>query len=394
MRLRASVAAGLRTPIPIAILDVPILEPLQLKTGTRILIRYRRRKLAVWVCELTNYPQTPPEGLATHDVIWLSKRSRALLRVPDDGADVFIDVGARIQLEIAPALQHDLPRANEVDVAASVVKDLGTSRAIAESNYGTVPIVLRPRDMRDKEMIRMSMLTRTLLRVELGEKIGISAFQRERLFLTDRIRGRGTAMINMLRVVAAFKRAMRTAIFGVELLLRIFLHAPVLSMRTVEAEIGDDTNRVVRVAPETLRLLGIRPGDEVILEWGDSRVLAVALEKLTTSMPGVFEGATEDDWGTDPLADSVPDHLVIGVSAVMRGELRIPRRTIVNVRRRVLSVFAQRVNELTIPIGGLIFAALALDKITALQAAIGAVIVTVLAMAPVKHRAAPRGRWP
>jgi len=392
--MRAAVAVGVRTPIPVVILDVPILESLQLTTGTRILIRYRRRRLAVWVRELADHPQKPAEGLTTHDMIWLSKRARVLLRVPDEGADVFIDVRARMQLEIVPALQHDLPRANEVDVAESVVKDLGTRRAIAESNYGTVPVFLRPREMRDKNRIRMSMLTRTLLRVKLGERIAISAFQRERLFLADRTRRRSAVMNNILRVVAAVKLTMRMLIYGVERLLRLVLHAPVLSMRTVEAEIGDDTNRVVRVAPETLRLLGIQPGDEVFLEWGDSRVLAVALEKVATSMPGVFEGATEDDWGTDPVADSVPDHLVVGVSAVMRGELRIPRRTIVNVRRRVLSIFAQRVNELTIPIGGLIFAALALDKITSLQAAVGAVIVTIMAMAPVKYRAAPRGRWP
>lgn len=395
MRLRTAVAVDVRSPIPIALLDRAILTSLGLKTGTRTILRHRSRKLAVWVRDAAEFAtaQTVPEGLAAHDVIWLSKRARDLLLVPRSGADVILDARPHRELRVKPALVDDLPHANEVHVGREVIADLGTDRAIAYSKCGSIPIRLREREM-GGDAIRMTMLMRSLMDVDRGEMIEIGPLQRERLFFADRGVAQTVAGKYARRVVATARWAGRLVFFGWESLLRLWLHAPVLAMRTVEAEIGDDTNRIVRMAPETLRVLGVQPGDEVILEWLGTRVVAVAHEKIRDAPAGVHRGVTADDWGSDPQADAIPLHLVIGVAAEMRGEMRIPRRTIVSVRRRVASLFAKRLNDLTVPIGGLLFAALAMDKISVSAAAIGAVIVTVLAMAPARHRVAPRGRWP
>ena len=311
--------------------------------------------------------------------------------MPGGGADVILDARPHRELRVKPALVDDLPHANEVHVSAEVIADFGTDRAIAYSRCGSIPIRLRDREMRP-EGIRMTMLMRSLMGVESGETIRIGPLQKERLFFADRGGAREAAYGR--RMLAAARWAARLVLFGWESLLRLLLHAPVLAMRTVEAEIGDDTNRIVRLAPETLRVLGVQPGDEVILEWLGARVVAVAHEKISGAPAGVHHGVTDDDWGRDPRVDAIPEHLVIGVAAEMRGEMRIPRRTIISVRRRVGSLFVQRLNELTVPIGGLLFAALALDKISVTAAAAGAVIVTVMAMAPARHRVAPRGRWP
>lgn len=378
-----------------AVLDRTILTSLGLRTGTRTILRRGARKLAVWVLDAADIAtaQPVPEGLAAHDVIWLSKRARDLLLVPRNGADVILDARPHRELRVKPALVDDLPKANEVHVSRDVIADLGTDRAIAYSKCGSIPIRLRAREM-NAGAIRMTMLMRSLMDVRRGDTIEIGPLQRERLFFDDRGAACTAAWKYWRRAVAAARWAGRLVFLAWESLLRLLLHAPVLAMRTVEAEIGDDTNRIVRIAPETLRVLGVQPGDEVILEWLGTRVVAVAHEKIRDAPVGLHRGVTADDWGSDPQADAIPEHLVIGVAAEMRGEMRIPRRTIVSVRRRVSSLFAQRLNELTVPIGGLLFAALALDKISVTAAAVGAVIVTVMAMAPARHRVAPRGRWP
>ncbi len=393
VQLRAAVTVNVPTPIPIAVLNSALLSTLQLVTGTRIIVRYRYRKLAVWVRDLREVPpQTPPSGSPADQTIWLSRRACDLLRVAP-GDQITIEVCTRRSLRVAPARADDLPRANEVDVAPEIVAEFGTNVAIAYSKYGSVPIILRRRDMA-ANVIRMSMLTRSLIGVKPQENVEIGVFQSERLFFADHysVRRRGPRVAR--RALAVLDYGVRFLLQVVEAVLKLVMGAPALLTRTVEAEIGDDTNRVVRVAPETLRLLGIQAGDAVYLEWGESRVIAVAHEKLATSKRGDYHGVTADDWGSDPADDAVPDHLVVGIAAEMRNELRIPRRTIINVRRRVTGILLQRVNELTIPIGGLLFAALALEKISVLAAAVGAVIVTVMAMVPVKHRVAPRGRWP
>ena len=42
-------------------------------------------------------------------------------------------------------------------------------------------------------------------------------------------------------------------------LLRLLFHSPPLPMRTVEGQLGDDTNRVVRMSKEAFALLGVKP---------------------------------------------------------------------------------------------------------------------------------------
>ena len=51
-------------------------------------------------------------------------------------------------------------------------------------------------------------------------------------------------------------------------------------------------------------------------------------------------------------------------------------------------------NELTLPLGGLLLAAVAIKDFPLTYVAIGTVVITIFAMLPARHRVPPRGRWP
>lgn len=145
---------------------------------------------------------------------------------------------------------------------------------------------------------------------------------------------------------------------------------------------------IAKLQPESLRWLDRLRGRT---SFGGFLGFVVA---VLSCFPADTQAATVDTWGSEAAASAVMQHLVVGLAAEMRGELRIPRRTVVTVRRRVLSLFAQRINELTVPVGGLLLAALTIQGLSRTFVAVGIVIVTILAMLPARYRIPPRGRWP
>ncbi|HEX7140711.1 MAG TPA: hypothetical protein VF219_22860 [Vicinamibacterales bacterium] len=334
-------------------------------------------RVGVWICSTDDVPQKElPEGRSRDEVVWLSKRARDLLRV--DGALIEVAAEAPQSLRVLPALVDRLPADNEAEVSADDAKRLGRW-ALAWHDGFTMPLRLRVKP-NEQGMIRMSRLTRVLGRLtDEHPRVRLSRLQPEHLQWRDRFVGR---------------TAMRLFSFFLELLLRPLFHAPAVAMSTVEAKLGDDTNRVIRMAPQMFNLIGVRPGDDILVEWAGRRVIAVAHESFDAKEHGHAHVPTVDTWGAN---SSVPDearHLVIGIGAQLRGELRIPRRTVVIVRRRVSTIFARRVNELTLPIGGLLLAAVAIKGFPVIWVFAGAVIVTILAMLPARYRVPPRGRWP
>lgn len=395
LRLYAAVADDARAPIPVAIITPRTMQELRIDSGMRVIAVRGRLRVAVWIRSTEEVPQKARPDRDRDEMVWLSRRALALLHVEDEEAPlVELQAPDVVSFAIGPALVDDLPRASEVDVARDQLRRFG-AWALAYSGGISIPIRLRARPRVPDGMLRLSRLTRTLARVDDDQpRLRISPFERERLHWRDDLRGR-TSLSGWAGVlVASLRRTLRYGAWLVEFVLRILFQAPALPMTTVEAQLGDDSNRVVRIPAETFDILGIKPGDDLFIEWADRRVIAVAHTSFDAAANDPPAPATVDTWGTETPVSPAARHLIIGLGAEMRGELRIPRRTIVTVRRRVTSIFARRMNELTLPVGGLLLAAVAIKDFPLWGVVLGTVAVTILAMLPARYRVPPRGRWP
>jgi hypothetical protein len=263
-----------------------------------------------------------------------------------------------------------------------------------------MPVRIRPAPV-DAGTIRLSLLTRSLVAFAAPSKhtIQLSELMDEEPTPLVRLRQRPEAAPALRWVAELAAVLLRRAVAWMERGCRVFLIAPMLAVRTTEALIGDDTNRVVRVAPELFPLLGIQPGDHVIVQWGARGTLAIALQ-MPASEPvrDVPQEVDRDAPLTSPAGpvfdDALVRHLTIGVAAEMRSNLGIPRRTVVTIRRRVVPLIFRRINELTIPVGGLLLAAATIKGVSSRHVVVGLVAIVILAMLPARHKGPPAGRWP
>ena len=176
---------------------------------------------------------------------------------------------------------------------------------------------------------------------------------------------------------------------------RIFaavLRAPDVALRTVEAPPGEDQALTVRLPTDLFPLLGTEPGQHVYIEWGPrNRAIATAL------------AASEDQNGLPPmqivgdrlvLAPDVPSYAEIRVGAGTRAALGIPRLTVVTVRRRVTPLIVDRLNQLIVPVTGLFLGIAADVHVSLWLLALGALIIGMLLLAPLRARRPSPGRVP
>jgi hypothetical protein len=391
-RFHVLAAYSTRAPIPVAVLAPETMAILGLESGMRAIAVNGPIRVGVWICSTNEAPQKRADAEASRgDVVWLSKRARNLLHLEEGMVELLVEEFETFA--VFPALVDQLPRDDEADVAAADARRLGPWLLVHNGGV-TIPIRVRPR-RNETGTLRMSRLTRVLAGLrEERPSVRLSRFQDEKLLWSDALSGITRIPGWSGTVAALLLRPLRKIAWVTELLLRALFHAPALAMATVEARLGDDTNRIIRIPSETFSLLGIAPGDDVLIEWAGRRVMAVAHESGESIAGDHASVPTVDTWGSDKVVPSEARHLIIGIGAEMRGELRIPRRTVVTVRRRVTSIFVDRINELTVPVGGLLLAAVAIQNFPIVYVIAGTVVVTILAMLPARYRVPPRGRWP
>ncbi len=390
--MKTSQSKGKRWSASVVLLSPETFDSLKLVEQSQVVVRDGTNRALAWVYR---------DSAVMPNEAQLSRK--CLERLGDTRvSEVAIEIPDHRDLTVVPALVGDLPDANEIDISKEDLAAIGSAGhwALAVNGRWSIPVRLRVRKVLPGR-IRMAMLMRTLLSVDrlepseqASQTVRLCRMMQDSSNVFARI-GQYARIRHVPRVGALVIIVGHAAVEVLERMLRVWLRAPVVALRTTEALVGDDNNHVVRLAGHVFPLIGISPGAHVVIEWGDRRVIATALESVTVSADDrrILQSLQAVDLATTSTDDNF-SHLSIGITAEMRVALSMPRRTVVAVRRRVVPVLLGRLNDLTIPVGGLLLAAATIQGVSRRLLAAAAVVVTLLALMPARYRKPPRGPWP
>lgn len=303
-----------------------------------------------------------------------------------DGATASLLIPPRADVRVAAARFDDIPRPMEVHVAANIVDHLdpaggrGPRRALLSSGSLCVPVTLQTRNNVDPDVMRVSMKTRLLMGLKPG----------------------GTAQLTSLpaaadpRRVNRIRAAARLADWLSEEALRPIFRAPRSAVRTVQGSTGDHASNLVRLPAHMFSLLGIEEGDQVLVEWGPRRAVAIAFGFVADDPPFDPDDATLDAQAVElfDIPSPPPSHLTVRVNSRVRVALDVPAATVVTIRRKVRPYVLDRLGRATLPLVGAAFAAFALPVKHHTALVVILLALVLLQLAGLRYPRVPTGRWP
>lgn len=340
----------------------------------------------------------------------LSNRAWRLLGLSNsDDKSVELVIPRQRQIKILTSKVDDIPVGLSVHVDRSLARELGSRRdgsrwALASCAGQAIPLRLVVRRDLKATALRMSMLVRILSGVNAGDDLSLAAFppknKADRIdSLQDRLPAvrRRISNPHMLTFLGAMVFIFRLIDAAIEWCFRLIFRAPEVVVRTIQAQTGDDDSRLIRLHPSVFAALGIESGGQVIIGWGGQRAVAIALDdyKLPSDgpMPVLSKAQMVELSGTWSEAP-FPDHLVGRLSSQIRRDLDAPALTVVIVRRRLRTLVLTHINQLVIPVGGLLVAAAALPELRGWPLVIGAIAVTILSLGNLRLPHPRKGIWP
>jgi hypothetical protein len=282
-------------------------------------------------------------------------------------------------------LAEQLISDNEVGLHRDDMARLGI-RAWAFLNYNGVPAVCRVRRLNsdtDLGFVRLPLYERVLMGIPswspgLRPEVLISAFPVDE-------RGRPRLIAPLPWEPTRVRRASSAVGTWTDRIMTSVLRAPGTVLRTIEATPGEDQALTVRLPAELFPLLGTAPGRQVYVEWGPgNRAVATALPT---------HSATDDELPDFQIvgdrlvhATSLPSFAQVRIGAATRATLGIPRIAVVTVRRRVVPLIVERLNELIVPVTGLLIGIAARVHLRAWVLVLGVAIILTLLLAPLRMR--------
>jgi hypothetical protein len=382
---------------PEAAVHPDILKDWGLKPRSQLLVENDGKAIVVWL----HVNDEVPKEHKGKPVIWLTKRARMPLGIGDKGTTtVRAILPEAVTLPAAVALVDDLPNSHEVDVSLSIKRRIARNRnwALLILDEVPMPVRLRARDI-SSDKIRVSFPTRALIYPSEkpdSEILQLSSFLTDKIPLLDRLRRRHPPGGFLRLCWELIKLLIHNIGYWFELFLRPILRSPIVALTTSDALVGEDTYRVVRLNAQIFPLLGIVPGEQVIINWASNRVVATALElpPNCVEQPELLSSIQRTDLHRTGSRNSVAPQLTVKLTAPMRANLGVPRYTVVTVRRRLTPIVLARLNQLTIPIGGLLLAALAIPNLSSRTIWASVIAVIALALISARYRMPPHGRWP
>lgn len=406
-----SAPAPLRLSGPTAFAPSATLVEWELDPQSLVELRSGSQRVMVWLRSATEFRKAHSTSGDADCDLWLSRRARDALRI-EGSASVSVHLPLRTRLVFESARIDDLPQGCEVDVSRATAIRMGGTTGWALLVWGdrAMPVSLRVRNLAEGH-VRLSMLTRSLMGItpDAPKKSRRRRVPAPPSRPTDRTvllcalppepswlhRIQAPMSPGARRAPAALARGVSRLLMGLlERVLQPALGAPRFAYRTREALIGDDVHSVVRLPPSCFPMLGIRPGDQVILTWARRRCIAVALEQVPLTVAASRGLRTHQmvDLAT-ASARKPEDHLDIEVAASLRHVLGLPRDTVLQVQRRLWTQLSVRLSALLIPVGGLLLAAAAIQGFRPLWIWLGMAAIAVFEILHLRLPAPPRGRW-
>jgi len=376
-------------------------RPAIARSGRRaLLVTLQRRGDGVAVGDENPLPVRPNGAVSRR--LGLDAGSRFTLATPDD-----------TEFVVRRARADDLPRANTVYVSPirfdQLTRDARGETFLLDGS-SVIPVALRPRqDCLDTD-VRMSLLARLTTGLEPEARVSLVAMDTTGASGLDwrHAQRRVSTRVPRNRLAAAAMAALGVAISllrridqVLEALLRPLLLAPLLMVRSEQAEVLDDGRSVLRAHPAVLGSLGLpAQGGQAILRWGREQIGVLVLpnaESMQSADLDRFRAVAQHET-TRP--EALPDHLVVRLSSTARAELEMPAHGIVVLRRRLRPLVLRQLNVILTPLVGLLLAGLAVQfggpSGTDIRwwLWIGTPIVVFLGLAPIRLSRPGRGRWP
>lgn len=332
----------------------------------------------------------------------LEKGKHFTLETPDDAGFV-----------VRRARADDLPRANTVYVSPARFDQLNREsrgETFLLDGRTVIPVVVKPRtDCRETD-VRMSLLARLITGLEPGTNVSLVAMgssvgpgldwrHAQRRITTRTLRSRmAAAGASVLGLLLSLLRRLDQ---GLEAVLRPLLLAPLLMVRSEQAEVLDDGRSVLRAHPAVLGTLGIpAQGGQAILRWGRAQIGVLVLPTAESMQALDLERFRAVEQHETARPDGLPEHLVVRLSSTARAELEMPAHGIIVLRRRLRPLVLRQLNVILTPLVGLLLAGLAVQfggpSGTDIRwwLWIGTPIVVFLGLAPIRLSRPGRGRWP
>ena len=252
------------------------------------------------------------------------------------------------KLELHIAHVDKQPVALSVQVSSDVYKSFArpgrhVAWAVATRNSLAIPVrLVRSSETKDADF-RSNMIVKMFFSADDFETIQFSHPR----YVT---RERATKAIRKLPLKKYFLKHEKTAIMAatfisgvrmmveiLEFLLKSYFRAPRMAFLTIPSYLGDDAQRLVRLHPAAFTMIGIKPGDEVVVEWCGRRTSAIADEFVYLD-------------SQIQKSDSISEHLYISVSGQVRFDLGIPISTAVEVQRKVMPKVLDNLNSVFLPV--------------------------------------------
>ena len=253
-----------------------------------------------------------------------------------------------MKLRLHQAPLDRLPNSLSVEVSSDVYKSFArpgrrVAWAVATHNSLAIPVrLIRSSETKDADAWCNGFFT-TVLFANDSETV---QFSHPRYVIRDR----ATKAIRKLPLKKYFRKHEKTAIIAatfisgvrlivdiLEFFLRSYFKAPKRAFLTTMAYMGDEFPRLVRLHPAAFTMIGIKPGDEVIVEWCGRRTSAIADELVH------LESQTQK-------SEFISEHLYISVSGQVRVDLGITVSTAVEIRRKVMPKVLDNLNSVFLPV--------------------------------------------
>ena len=369
-----------------------------------------RTRARIWLYE----DDKADKAAISTGTIALTSSSQARLGITSPGQEISVELPEQFAVRTRTPPAMDLPSGASIHVSPDIYKKFrrghqSATYALLTSSKGIVaPVRLNKRKVQDGQILA-SMFVRILCEITEGSIVQLSTFPRlampqYRARLVERVFRRPPSEV-WKKNVGAFLGLMLIGVrlldFTLELILRLALRSQPLAFRVLQANPGDDDLKdTIRLHPSAFAALALNPGGQVILNWAGHRMTARVLEDpIPTDTPAAASPLVLSAAGLHLdlpgiLPDGFPAHLVVKMPAFLRRSLNIPPYTIIELRRRLRPAVVSHLNQLTIPVAGLILAAAAFPEVRGWPLLAGAVAALILGLAPLRMPRPPRGNWP